>query len=332
MPGRVVCVSADSGGYTEERGFSADSSAIVRVVDVEPVNSDAQRLEDADSEQNGEQLSVFYGWKTIACHTAEVAQAAKDIAQEIGLSDELQDILELAALWHDWGKAHPAFQGSIRSSNTIQRIDRNDLAKAPKGCWPKKHRYSYLESDECRPAFRHELASALGLFAVLKAYAPKHAALLGPWCDLPLEIQAKLGLSLTNTNLLAPSSPLVERLLNCTPEVFDLVSYLVASHHGKVRVGLHAAPQDQEYRDQDERGLPIRGIRQGDQLPSVVLVPGEPAVPEVTLTLSAAAIGLSSETGISWRERCEGLVERHGPAAVAFGSYIASGRRARFSS
>jgi len=62
----------------------------------------------------------------------------------------------------------------------------------------------------------------------------------------------------------------------------------------------------------------IRGIREGDQLPSVMLVPETVAVPQVTLTLSPSKIGLSEQTGISWRERCLGLLDRHGPAGLAF--------------
>jgi CRISPR-associated endonuclease/helicase Cas3 len=49
-----------------------------------------------------------------------------------------------------------------------------------------------------------------------------------------------------------------------------------------------------------------------------VLIAGEPPVPEVTLTLSPAAVGLSCRTGVSWRERCTGLMGRHGLAALAF--------------
>ena len=129
---------------------------------------------------------------------------------------------------------------------------------------------------------------------------------------------AKLGKSPVACEPQPVSSPLVQRLLNCSPEAFDLLVYLVTSHHGKVRVALHAAPKDQDYRDRDGRGLPIRGIREGDQLPSVVLIPGGPAIPEVTLTLSPAAIGLSERTGISWRERSLGVIERYGPAGLAF--------------
>jgi CRISPR-associated endonuclease/helicase Cas3 len=174
--------------------------------------------------------------------------------------------------------------------------------------------YRYLDDSETRPAFRHELASALGLFAILQTYSPKHRALLGPWS----EVLQKLGKSAPSDVHPAPPSPLVERLLNSEPQAFDLTAYLVACHHGKVRIGLHAAPKDQEYRDRDGHGLPIRGIREGDRLPSVVLVPGEPPVPEVALTLSPAAIGLSERTGISWRERYLGLADRYGPGALAF--------------
>lgn len=311
LPGRVVCVASACGGYRTDRGFDAASSAPV-VPLVEPAIPQAvQALESADDQQDGEHLS-FNPWKTIACHTREVADVVGQMARELGLPTHLRALLELAALWHDWGKSHPAFQGAMRGPN---RPARTDLAKGPERAWRRPpDMYRYLDDSETRPAFRHELASALGLFALLEVYAPKHNALLGPWVDTLAAMQQPL------PERVPPQSPppLIERLLQCRAEEFNLVAYLVASHHGKVRVGLHAAPRDQDYRDRDGRGLPIRGIREGDRLPSVVMVPGEPPIPEVTLTLSPATVGLSCRTGVSWRERCIELMERHGPAALAF--------------
>ena len=73
-----------------------------------------------------------------------------------------------------------------------------------------------------------------------------------------------------------------------------MLAYLVASHHGKVRVALHAAPADQDYQptDGDQRGLPIRGVRTGDVLPPIALTPDGLPLPELLLTLEPAALGL----------------------------------------
>jgi CRISPR-associated endonuclease/helicase Cas3 len=312
IPGRVVCVSADSGGYTTDRGFNPDSTELVTTVSSPTIPEEIKALNNADSQQNKEISGNC--WKTIACHTSEVADAVGNIATKLCLSEKFQNVLKLATQWHDWGKAHPAFQGSMRGNGKSRRPDRLDLAKAPKECWPKKYRYHYLDDSETRPAFRHELASALGLFMILRDYAPQHLALLGPW----IEVLEKLGKTPISQAALPAPPPLVQQVINCSAEAFNLVAYLIVSHHGKVRVALHAAPQDQDYDDKDGCGLPIRGIREGDRLPSVVLALNEPPVPEVTLTLAPAALGLSEKTGGSWRERSLSLIGRYGPGGLAF--------------
>jgi CRISPR-associated endonuclease/helicase Cas3 len=218
----------------------------------------------------------------------------------------------VAARWHDCGKSHPAFQGAIRHTN---RPNRNDLAKAPDQAWLRpRGTYRFSDDSDTRPAFRHELASALALFQILEAFAPEHPALLGPWT----EAFAKIGHQVPPSQSILPATPAIQQILDCTAERFDLLVYLVASHHGKVRVSLHAAPKDQEYRDRDGRGLPIRGVREGDRLPAVAIDPASPSLPELSLTLEPAAMGLSTRTGASWRERCLGLLERFGPAALAY--------------
>jgi len=314
LPGRVVCAAAACGGYRTSRGFDPESREPVPVPRLAAIPLETKALDETDNQQDGEQQN-FTDWKTISCHTSEVVAAVKQIADALKLPHELQDVLKLAALFHDWGKSHPAFQNMLfRKRAGIEHLQDRLWAKSKE---PPPARAIYFadknETDE-RCGFRHELASALGLFALLQTYAPRHPALLGPWS----EVFAMLGKSVPSSEPLPPPSPLIDQILGCSAEAFDLLVYLVASHHGKVRVALHAAPKDQDYHDRDGRGLPIRGVREGDQLPSVALVPGESALPEITLTLAPAALGLSERTGISWRERCIGLTDRHGPAGLAF--------------
>jgi CRISPR-associated endonuclease/helicase Cas3 len=321
IPGRVVCVSADCGGYRPERGFDPRSSEPVPEIPAVQLTKEAAAQQGADESQDGEDLSASR-WKTIACHGAEVATAAQSIGAAANLPVRIKEVLSLAGRWHDLGKAHPAFQGSIRLE---ERPDRQDLAKAPKEAW-RRPLYRTLDNRDIRPGLRHELASALALFAVLKRYQPHHAALLGPW----LEAFRLMGQAVDRAPAGVGPTPPEQAVLDCSADEFDLLAYLVLCHHGKVRVSLHAAPKDQEYRDVDGRGLPIRGVREGDVLPSVLIDASTPPLPPLSLTLEPASLGLSSETGRSWRERTDALLERFGPGALAWleALIIAADRRA----
>jgi CRISPR-associated endonuclease/helicase Cas3 len=122
---------------------------------------------------------------------------------------------------------------------------------------------------------------------------------------------------------------LESQVLACTAAEFDLLAYLVLSHHGKVRVALHAGPKDQDYVARDDRGLPIRGVRDRDALPAVSL-DGVSSLPVFSLSLAPAALGLSPLTGRSWRDRTAALLHTHGPGALAYleALLIAADRRA----
>lgn len=323
-PGRVVCVAAEAGGYRINRGFDPASEELVPMVPAAPIPIETEAQNQADESPDADDLSAA-DWKTIACHVGEVADAAGAIAEVVKLPADLRRILVLAARWHDLGKAHPAFQGGIRLPD---RPHRQDLAKAPPAAWPRPPKtYRTVDNKDVRPGLRHELASALALFAVLRRYQPRHPALLGPWIDA-----FKLIGSAVPQDPPESSPTLSEQaVLECSADEFDLLAYLVASHHGKVRLALHAAPKDQDYRDPgDGRGLPIRGVREGDVLPAVLLDNSGPLLPPLQLSLEPASLGLSPLTGRSWRERTSSLVGRFGPSTLAWleALLIAADRRA----
>jgi CRISPR-associated endonuclease/helicase Cas3 len=113
-------------------------------------------------------------------------------------------------------------------------------------------------------------------------------------------------------------SPLEREVLALDAHDFDLLAYLVCSHHGKVRMGWHASPADQT---QQDTVLRIRGVRAGDVLPAMSLMDAQGQrhmLPEAELVLAPAAAGLNPYTGRGWTERVLGLLQRHGPFALAW--------------
>ncbi|ROQ89907.1 type I-G CRISPR-associated helicase/endonuclease Cas3g [Desulfosoma caldarium] len=92
----------------------------------------------------------------------------------------------------------------------------------------------------------------------------------------------------------------------------ELIAYLIAAHHGKVRMSLRAMP--------GEEALPeirrfARGVWEGDRLPALDF-DGEHS-PEMTLQLAIMEIG-EGEQGASWIERTVRLLEQHGPFRLAW--------------
>jgi CRISPR-associated endonuclease/helicase Cas3 len=253
-------------------------------------------------------LSTADLWKTIATHGRETAEIVRAIAQDLGVEPRLVDLLALAARWHDAGKAHDTFQSAVRKTAreagpAIAR--RRDLAKAPS--W---ERPAYPE----RPGFRHELASVLALYEVARRSESGASVVLG---DARETLEA-LGLdspTATNTEPV-DESPLTREIAALKPKELDLVAWLVATHHGKLRLSWTSTPLDQAH-----GSAAIAGVCDGDVIPSFEL-PAEGgqrvAVPSVALSLALAEMGLGQRYGASWTERASALVERYGPTTLAW--------------
>ena len=93
----------------------------------------------------------------------------------------------------------------------------------------------------------------------------------------------------------------------------DLVAYLIAAHHGKVRLSIRSLPNEPAPPG-DDRPF-ARGIWHGDKLPPVPL--GDITTPAVTLELSFMQMG-EGPHGPSWLARTIGLRDRLGPFRLAY--------------
>ena len=93
----------------------------------------------------------------------------------------------------------------------------------------------------------------------------------------------------------------------------DLVAYLVAAHHGKVRMSLQALPNESQPDNTSKRYA--RGIWEGESLPDVEL-PGE-IVPSFAVDLSYMEMGEGAK-GPSWLARTVKLLEEYGPFRLAW--------------
>jgi len=96
-------------------------------------------------------------------------------------------------------------------------------------------------------------------------------------------------------------------------EAHDLVAYLIAAHHGKVRMGLRALPDERGPSDGARRFA--RGVWDGDRL-SAFTVDGL-SIPDTALALDVMELG-GGATGRSWATRTLELLERYGPFRLAF--------------
>jgi CRISPR-associated endonuclease/helicase Cas3 len=308
-PGQIYLLEKSCGGYSAEIGWSGKPSHTnFELPTIEPPGKDLLQ----DEEEDSEDLSQIQKWLNVFAHTRDVCEKLNNILRDSGLSEPYPKILRLAGRWHDRGKAHDCFQSKLKpeklSDDAIQKhLGGEPAAKAPKEVW--------LQNGS-RPGFRHELASALAIMETLHSSSPEHAAFAWP-----------SGLNKSHfpgfaEDSPAPSSagdPLAEELAKLSPDELDLLIYLVAAHHGKVRMSIRSSPDDDSCPNGKRQA---RGVRDGDdlrpcQLPSAELATALVAR-KIVLTLDPMELGLSPRYGASWRERMQFLLERLGPFHLAY--------------
>lgn len=255
--GMVLLLKPGMGGYLDSIGWTGDPPDKPTAQPPQHAYAKLDGMEDDDWGQEPVSLTQ---------HLNDVALAAAGIRQRLEIdSDGIPwDALSRAALWHDVGKAHPAFQMAMRDALQLRDA-------APDTLWAKsggKGKPNYRMPDGTkRNGFRHELASALAWLVHKGAEADA-----------------------------------------------NLIAFLIAAHHGKVRGSIRSLPN--ETRPTDETIKFARGVWDGDDLPSVELGNGE-RVPDTKLTLGLMDLG-EGEFGPSWLSRVLAVRDQLGPFCLSY--------------
>ena len=97
-------------------------------------------------------------------------------------------------------------------------------------------------------------------------------------------------------------------------DVRDLVAYLTAAHHGKVRLSIRSLPGEVIPHDADRRIQHdlrfARGIWEHDHLPTVNLGGDVGTIPSISLSLQCMEMGLGDDGAPSWTDRMLHLRDR----------------------
>ncbi len=266
-PGMTLLLAASAGGYDPDLGMSAEIKATVPTIQTPSTEQESVEAYDDDHR------SLMIKEIPLPKHLADVESEASALCRILRAPHA--DAVIRAARWHDFGKAHEAFQNMLREAHrkgTDEELGKGYWAKAGRKPDRKSPRAKYFVADgECqveRRHFRHELASALAWLHTCNHADDEHT---------------------------------------------NLIAYLIAAHHGKVRMSLRALPEESEPPD---GRLFARGIWDGDTLPEVAFADGQ-SVPHCTLRLDLMKLGEGPQ-GPSWAARTRRLLNTLGPFQLAW--------------
>lgn len=180
-----------------------------------------------------------------------------------------------AARWHDVGKSHPAVQTAMQDHASIRELD-----PGQEQVWAKSG------------------ASGIQQYRVIETDAkgnPRPVSRRGFRHEL--------------------ASALVWLASSDGQTAADLIAFLIAAHHGKVRGSIRSLPKEKS--PPDPRLKFARGLWEGDVIVAVDLGDGE-MTPEVTVNLSLMELGEDENGRPSWLARVLKLRDEYGPFRLAY--------------
>ena len=150
--GMILMLDAAQGGYSPQIGWDPCNREEVDVIQ----ERDSREPEEG---QSSDPFSTRKRWVTLPDHTRHVVTEVDMILKEMsgGFPDpSIPEIVRVAALYHDAGKAHPAFQGMLRKS-----LPEGEAAPVADCLMAKSPGNGKMDSS--RRHFRHEVGSALAI-------------------------------------------------------------------------------------------------------------------------------------------------------------------------
>jgi CRISPR-associated endonuclease/helicase Cas3 len=278
-PGMTLMVRAACGGYSERYGLDVDGLD----AEIKKHGSTSLRpsIDAADAEAlEDDHRSLLSRAIPLDRHLADVAEAAAELCTALNVPNTDGDgkAVVTAAGWHDLGKAHEAFTSMIREAHK-----KGTGTELGPGFWAKSGREADPETGQPRKIGRVAY-QVQGEKEPRKRFRHELASMLG-WLEHH----------------------------DGEPHA-DLIAYLIAAHHGKVRMSLRAWPGETE--PDDPKRLFARGVWAGDVLPALHL-PGGESLPETELRLDLMQLGEGAQ-GPSWTTRTQRLLKDYGPFRLAF--------------
>ena len=155
IPGTIILIDSNSGGYTSEKGYDNDFKGYVEEIKGKKHNKSSDSY-------SADENSIKNAYMTLNLHTQQVVEKCNYILTQINSRQPVFDKNTIdniigGALWHDAGKSHDAFQARIIKNENDDEI----YAKAPDNKWRRGMPARYDPDLKLRKYFRHELVSGL---------------------------------------------------------------------------------------------------------------------------------------------------------------------------
>ncbi len=239
--------------------------------------SPATAADEEPEAYDGDPRSLLQKPVSLPRHLADVETETRALCRALcdGLPTPNCDEIIQAARWHDVGKTHEAFDNMLREAH-LKGTDK----ELGEGFWAKAGR----ALGRPTPRARYFVRAGDG------------------------EIERK-----HFRHELASALAWLASRQHADDEQTNLIAYLIAAHHGKVRLSLRALPEETEAPD---GRLFARGVWDGDHLPDFQFTDGV-HVPGTTLRLDLMRLGEGTQ-GPSWTTRTRRLLASLGPFRLAW--------------